>query len=134
MFFILSEEHPYVLKNCIDHLKALDAKKSMIVEINHYRKNRTQDQNRLMWLWYSIISKELGYTKEQLHEMMKARVLGLEKVTVPNGIGGVGELTYSRPKSSAKLTTKEMSELLNAIEWLAAELNIKLPQPFVKGY
>lgn len=116
----------------IKHIKSLPLHKRMLVDIKEYRKNRTNSQNRLMWKWYGIIGDHVGMKPEEIHECMKARVLGVEEYTLPRFFLGKDQgvpRKLLRPKSSTALNTKEMSEFMNAIEVLARSLDIVLPYP-----
>ncbi|MGL6351941.1 MAG: recombination protein NinB [Aeromonas sp.] len=118
-FIITSRERRAEAANYVSRLPGTP---TMIVEIKPYKKSRSQAQNRLMWMWYGIIAKEVGCEPEDLHEQMKVRVLGVEHRVI-NG------QALSMPKSSTGLTTDEMTKFLEAIEVLAASLSISLPKP-----
>lgn len=120
MKFIIQDETRR--KNAIEHLQSIDIYKPIEVFIRPYKKNRTTSQNSLMWTYYAVIGDFMGMTSEELHELMKVRVLGIDEKTVN------GELIRT-PKSTTKLGTKEMAEFLTAVEMLAVELNLKLPVP-----
>lgn len=138
MYFILSKDNPQVTENAIKHIRGLPLHKRVLVDVKEYRKNRTNAQNRLMWKWYGILSDHTGYEPEELHEMMKARVLGFESVTVPAAMNRGNEVTYQRPRSSTTLNTKEMTDFMVAIEQLAQELGCTLVYPedysYMMGY
>lgn len=103
----------------------------MQVEVKEYKPHRSQAQNRLMWMWYGIISKDVGLTTEELHEQMKARVLGYVEVDVPQKLHGfMGHVRrMAIPRSTTKLGVQEMTTFLEAILSLAGELGIALPHP-----
>ena len=120
MKFILIDE--VRRNNAIDHLQNIDITKPIEVFIRPYKKNRTRAQNSTIWMWYEVIGDYLGMSSEDLHELMKVRVLGIEEKTIN------GELIRT-PKSSAKLSTREMADFMTAIEVLAIEFGLKLPYP-----
>ena len=37
--------------------------------------NRTTEQNSLYWKWINIMSEETGFTKEEMHELIKYKFL-----------------------------------------------------------
>jgi hypothetical protein len=92
------------------------------IEIKKYRKNRSNAQNRLMWMWLGIISDETGNSAEDLHSIFKMKFLGSERITA---LG----TTFERPKSTTMLTTTQFSDYLDKIEGLATQCQIILPHP-----
>lgn len=86
-----------------------------------------------MFKWYEVIGNEVGYTKEELHEMMKAKIFGTKELKTKTLDGKPMALTIPNG-STTKLDTKKMTEFLEAVEMLAAELNITLPHPSYFGY
>lgn len=125
MFFIISSEERRAA--AADFVSRIRKSPLMSVEIKPYKRNRSEAQNRLMWMWYHIISMDTGQIAEDLHEEMKVRVLGVEEKEVLGPYGKMVRLIV--PKSSTKLSTQEMTDFLRAIEALAAELEIILPRP-----
>jgi len=120
MFFILSTKEKRA--ECAKYIAHLRGNPVQCVDIKNYKRIRSTAQNRTMWMWYNIISEETGQDPDDIHEEMKVRVLGVEKRIVHGQ-------ALIMPKSSAKLSTKEMAEFLRAIEELATELSIVLPKP-----
>jgi len=85
--------------------------------------SRTLSQNALYWQWLTIIGNELGYEKNELHEVfldMFAPVMTFRDI---NG------KPKQRKMRSSEMSTKEMSEYMNHIDQFAAEQSIILPQP-----
>ena len=88
------------------------------------KKPRTNDQNRLMWLWFGCIAKSwseacgMAITSQDVHD---AYCLMLLPIETPKGrIAG----------STRGLTTEQMSEFLNNVQADAAsEYGIILPNP-----
>lgn len=110
----------------VEFLRMLKLNRDIQVDIKEYKRDRSLAQNRLMWSWYGVIGKDLGYDPEDLHEEMKARVLGVERRMVQ---GPEGSIELVIPKSTSKLKVNEMSRFLEAIEVLASSLGITLPHP-----
>lgn len=96
------------------------------VNIKPYKKNRSLDQNNLLWAWYTIIGSDLGYDKNEIHEEMMRKHLTPVCINTPSGVVEV--------YSTKNLTTKEMAEYLTAIETTAGKMGIALPSPDLKGY
>lgn len=109
----------------------------MVVEIKEFVRNRTLAQNRLIHMWFGIIAKETGNDIEAIKAYYKQKFLGHEFKHVV--IRRVGELAgdfdlvdkiVSQLKSTADLTTKEMTEFCEKVEADASsELGIDLPHP-----
>lgn len=118
--FILIDEQRR--ENAIAYIKGIDIGVPVEVNIKPYKKNRTNSQNSVLWMWYKPLGNHLGYTSEQLHEVLKIRFLGIDEKTID------GELIRI-PKSTTKLKTKEMAEFLTKVEILARSLNVTLPYP-----
>lgn len=131
MLYLLIDEQRR--QNCMAEISGLDLKRIKSVEIKEYRKNRSDAQNRTMWMWLHAIEAHLDtpdITAEDLHETFKQRFLGLEEKKVTFAYNGmvVRELMV-RPKSTKTLTVQEMTLYLRKIEHLAAEMSIALPYP-----
>jgi hypothetical protein len=100
------------------HLSRLEGKRIELV-LRKERETRSNNQNSYMWgVVYEILSQHLGYTPEEIHEVMKFKFLRSFK----------NELEYV--KSTTKLNTTEMETYLENIRRFAAtELNCIIPNP-----
>jgi hypothetical protein len=115
------------------------------VSIKEYKKDRSAEQNALLWKWYTIIGNALGESKETIHERMKDKYLVniyerdnedyAEMVQALREVwkhGMKNEAVALRKRivaltSTTTATVHQMSEYMNAIEMDAAELAIRLP-------
>ena len=120
--FYLGKDTKGVFKRLIEHIKGLDFDKKWKVSITQYKSTRSLEQNALYWKWVGIIGDELGYTQDELHEVLA------ENYLEPIFFEFEGE-TRKRRKSTTKLNVSEFTEYLKHIEIFAAELNIILPKP-----
>ena len=83
--------------------------------------NRSNEQNSLYWKWINIMSEETGFTKEEMHELVKYKFL--KRTSINNN--GVEEVKL---KSTTTLTVKEFTKLMDDIlYWSNNTLNINLP-------
>lgn len=124
MKFILRNSD--VLKNCANHLYGLPLDGKTEVVFREHKSKRSLEQNALMWKYYEIIGNEIGYTPEDLHEMMKAKIFGTKEMITKDLHGN--KLVLNIPNgTTTKLDTKGMTEFIEAIEMLAGELGIVLP-------
>jgi len=104
-----------------DHFKASEYDKA-IISIEDNKLTRSQHQNNLYWSWVRIFGKELGYTVEETHLLLKDKFLGRHEFTSRAGT------EVSQIKSTRKLKVGEFSEFLDHIDRLAAEYGITLPR------
>ena len=126
MRFILIDELRQ--QNCINHLLniALDGKTEVV--FRDAKSKRSLDQNALMWKYYEYISDYTGYTSDELHEMMKAKVFGIKELKTKDLSGN--PITLHIPDgSTAKLDVKRMTDFIRAIELLAVDIGVSLPIP-----
>ena len=110
----------------LDTIKALDIATVYEVTIKPYKRNRSLEQNSLMWKWYSIIADDLGYTTEEIHEEFMRKLLIPITMQTPSGLVEV--------YSTKKLKVKEMTAYLEGIERTATEMGIALPRPMDNNY
>jgi hypothetical protein len=87
------------------------------IEITGVKRQRTCPQNRLYWECVTIMAEALGYTREELHATLRAMLLTDRGGALP------------RVRSTTDLTTVEFMEYLSHVYRLAAEHDIKLPDP-----
>tara|TARA_R110000751_G_scaffold37511_2_gene90894 strand:+ start:1553 stop:1936 length:384 start_codon:yes stop_codon:yes gene_type:complete len=117
--YIREERHR---NHAIETIKALDIATVYEVTIKPYKRNRSLEQNSLMWKWYSIIADDLGYTTEEIHEEFMRKLLIPITMQTPSGMVEV--------YSTKKLKVKEMTAYLEGIERTATEMGISLPRPY----
>jgi NinB protein len=112
-----------VSQQIANHLKQFNGKR-VEIKIQKLKSTRSVQQNRLWWLYVDILHKELGYHKEEMHEILKFKFLKKELVNESTG----EILTYIG--STAKLSKSEFIELVDRlIQWSAETFNIILPLP-----
>lgn len=104
-----------------EYIASLDGK-FVTVEIKKTVSKRSVKQNRLWHLYVNILSQELGYEHDEMHEICKFKFLKTERVD--ENTGAVFEFIGS----TAKLNKSEFSELCEKlIRWSAVEFGITLP-------
>ena len=121
--YIREERHR---NHALDTIKALDIATVYEVTIKPYKRNRSLEQNSLMWKWYSIIADDLGYTTEEIHEEFMRKLLIPITMQTPSGLVEV--------YSTKRLKVKEMTAYLEGIERTATEMGIVLPRPYENNY
>lgn len=93
------------------------------VTVEKHRNKRSLQQNSYYFgVVIKILSDELGYSRDEMHDVLKGKFLGeLKKV-------GKTVIHYSR--STTSLNTQEFEDYLQQIrEWASAELNVFIPLP-----
>mgnify|MGYP003112999067 CR=1 FL=1 len=117
------KEGKLILKNkriFNDSLLSLEGKE-VEIKIREKSFNRSREQNSLYWKWIDLLSKECGYTKEEMHELIKYKFL---KRNIVDDDGQEQEVI----KSTTTLTTKEFNLFMNdLLYWSNNTLNINLP-------
>ena len=103
----------------VDDLMKLDGK-DIVFTLSENKDYRTNSQNKLWWKYMHILGQELGYTKNEMHDICKLKFLKRERVE--DGI----KVEYL--KSTAQLTKKEFKKLVDdVIIWAAQTFSINLP-------
>ncbi len=76
--------------------------------------SRSVEQNARLWSIYTSIGNYLGYTAEEIHQLMGFKFLLIEKY--------VGKDKITLVRSTTKLNVKEMAEYQEKIEAWAANI------------
>ncbi len=76
--------------------------------------SRSVEQNARLWSLYTSIGNYLGYTAEEIHQLMGFKFLLIEKY--------VGKDKITLVRSTTKLDVKDMSEYMEKIEAWASHL------------
>jgi len=112
-----------VSQQIVDLLPSYEGKRVEIT-IQRLKSTRSAQQNRLWWLYMGIIGSELGYTKDECHEIFKYKLLKRERVDERTGE------VFEYLGSTTKLNKTEFAELVNElIRYCAETLQIILPLP-----
>lgn len=106
----------------IDLLLSLLPNGKFTLTIKKQTKDRSINQNALMWMWFACIADTTGNTKEEVHDAYCYIFLS-RPVTI-------GKRSGSIPTGTSKLNAEEMKEFLDKVQADAAsELGITLPNP-----
>lgn len=98
--------------------------KRVEITIEKLKSTRSSRQNRLWWLYMTILSKEVGYTKDEMHEICKFKFLKREKVDEKTGE------VFEYIGKSSKLTKSEFADMTtDLIRWASENFDIILPLP-----
>ena len=120
--------------------------------VREHKKDRSVSQNSLMWLWITVISDELGWTKEEVHEDLKRRLLvpiyerddtgfaamiqAVRKVHTEGFKADAKAMSAQiiRMTSTTGATVKQFTEYLKEIERDMMSKGISLPHPSDRYY
>jgi hypothetical protein len=83
--------------------------KEVSLEVIEKKNTRSYEQNRYLWLYYTLISEETGFTPDEVHEWAKGTCLPTE----------IKELFGDKvriKKSTTELTKGQMVEFIMKIE------------------
>jgi hypothetical protein len=95
-----------------------------VLEISEDSLTRSQRQNKLFWMWMTIIADEVGHTKEEISEILQQAILG--ETSFVSKLNGE---SITKQKRAKQLTTAEFSNFLEKIEYWAGEYGMRLPKP-----
>jgi hypothetical protein len=100
-----------------EYLNSLSGR--VVMTVKKLKKGRSNNQNRYYWgVVITILSQELGYTREEMHEALKWKFLRVEKRMLPT------------TRSTSDLDTKTFEDFLEEVRrWAATDLNIQIPLP-----
>ena len=102
------------LNGLVEKLKNLDWTKSWRVTVVEAKANRSLEQNERLWELYTSIGNHLGIEKDKIHELM-----GYKFLRYQSEIAG---MPVELIKSTTKLTTKEMAEYQEQVEFFASTM------------
>lgn len=106
--------------------------------ITIHKKSRHRSDLQMGYLWgcvYTYIAEEIGYTVDEIHEMMKDKFLKMHEKVI-NKKGDIEEITLVRSLSKAAtadrngVSTVLMTEYIENIRrWAASFLYLNIPDP-----
>lgn len=106
----------------IKFIEGLLLDKMWTVEVKRKTKRKTISQEGLYWIWCTAIGEELGYFKDDMHEVLKEKFL-------PPKVLEVGGEQYE-VRSIKGLSKEQMSAYMNMVDlWAGAEMGINLYRP-----
>ena len=98
--------------------------KDVEILVRRKKSRRSVEQNALWWVYMTILSKDIGYTKDEIHEICKFKFLQKEKVDEKTG-----EI-FKYLGSTAKLSKVEFMDLVAELQqWSVETFGIVLPSP-----
>jgi len=125
LYIIKSQD---VLNNALSDIKSRPVG-SFTIEVKTYAKKRTNPQNAYYWAVLEIIRKELGYTKEEMHNEFRQHFLGTN-----DNVSKISGKWYQTIKSTTDLNTKDFADYMTKVQAFAMGQGIKIPTPEYYGY
>lgn len=126
-FLLIDDERK---NNAIEFVKSINTYDGYCVEVKPYKRNRSLNQNSTCHMWLDIIVKDTGQGIDDLKDGIKES-MGQYDVKTING------KDFIKFRSTSKFNTKTMSEFMEAIQMIAAQLGLQLPMPddyyYLKG-
>ena len=98
----------------ISSIVNLNPDKDWKVEIGPWTSMRSNEQNKRYWEMLGQLGNHLGYTADEMHQMLAYKYLSYKNVVMDNEVVVV--------PSTASLTIKEFAEYMNNIENWASTL------------
>lgn len=113
----------------LNHVKKLEGER-VVATLKKYRKydQRSNDQNRYYWgVVIKMLSDELGYTPDEMHEAIKYQFLAEPKeVKRKDGERKIMII----PGSTSSLSTGDFEGLMSKIRsWASFDFGIYIPEP-----
>ena len=112
-FNITEQNLPYLVVKLKDLLEK-EPNKNWQVLIKQRNSDRSLEQNARLWDLYTSVGNYLGYTAEEIHDLMGYKFLLIEKY--------VGREKITKVESTTKLSVKKMAEYQMKIEAYASNL------------
>ena len=110
-----------VRQKIANELKSFNGKR-IEIRIRKLKSHRSIQQNRYYWLILTILANEIGYEKNELHEIVKYKFLRKEKVDEKTG-----EI-FEYLGSSTTLGKMDFADFISKLQqWSAETFNVILP-------
>ena len=110
----------------IEHIRTLSLEKPWEVTVGRATRQRTTNQNSLMWMWHHEVALFTGHDIDDIHEIIKVKFLR-PQIKEFNG-------EQIEVRSTRKMTTADMSEFMNAYyAFVVSDLGLMLPVPEDRG-
>ena len=117
----IKEKRNIIETMVVSHFSEFPEDDNAIIEIKQNLDSRSTKQNRLYWQWIKVMT-ETGYTKDEMHSILRDKFLGYEEVTTKTNVIRV-------LRSTTDLKVGEFKDYLEQIDIFASEYGIVLPRP-----
>ena len=117
----IKEKRNIIETMVVSHFSEFPEDDNAIIEIKQNLDSRSTKQNRLYWQWIKVMT-ETGYTKDEMHSILRDKFLGYDEVTTKTNVIRV-------LRSTTDLKVGEFKDYLEQIDIFASEYGIVLPRP-----
>ena len=117
----IKEKRNIIETMVVSHFSEFPEDDNAIIEIKRNLDSRSTKQNKLYWQWLTVMT-ETGYTKDEMHVIMRDKFLGYEEVTTKTDVIRV-------LRSTTDLKVGQMKDYLEQIDIFASKYDIVLPRP-----
>ncbi len=117
----IKEKRHIIETMVVSHFNEFPEDDNAIIEIKQNLDSRSTKQNRLYWQWIKVMT-ETGYTKDEMHSILRDKFLGYDEVTTKTNVIRV-------LRSTTDLKVGEFKDYLEQIDIFASEYGIVLPRP-----
>lgn len=114
-------DSPTSKRYALNFISRIELDEGLEIVIRKERKDQKDDQREGFHVLLKLFAEELGYSPDELKEVLKIKALGVEVKTV------LGEEVHIL-KSTTKYTREDYSKLIETTYRTAAELGIVLPE------
>ena len=98
--------------------------KDVTIDVKKKKSKRSDEQNKFFHSWCNLLAEHLGYSKDEMKEILKFKFLKIEEIN-----DMTGEI-FTYTKSTAKLNKSEFADFCTEIQdWCMNMFKIKLPLP-----
>ena len=114
----LENQNQLIIENETDFYKYVSSLNcgDLSISVEPFKNKRSLQQNKYMWVLYTIVSKHTGDSTEDTHEYFKQKFLTKRNITDYETGGEIAVIN-----STTKLNTFEMSEYLENVKRFSAE-------------
>jgi hypothetical protein len=107
----------------VDYIQLFEGK-AVHITVDKHSGKRSHRQNALWWVYVTILASEIGYNKNEMHEILKMKFLKKEKVDEKTGE------VFEYLGSTTSLNKTEFGEMINSlVQWAAETFNVVMPLP-----
>lgn len=107
----------------LDYMATLEGK-AVHITIDKHSGKRSNRQNALWWVYVTILASEIGYNKNEMHEILKMKFLKKQKVDEKTGE------CFEYLGSTTELNKTEFGEMINSlVQWASETFNVVMPLP-----
>ena len=111
-------------RNNFDKYLKQFAEKDVTIDIKRKKSKRSDEQNKFFHAWVGLLAEYIGYSSEEMKDILKYKFLRVEEVDEMTGE------TFVYCKNTSRLNKAEFADFCTEIQnWCEEMFKIKLPLP-----